>query len=206
MPTVPLIEYKDATPEAKAVFDAIKAARNVEDVNNFWKALANHPDSLRRTWDNLRAVMQPGALDPLTKEMLYIAVPVTLLAYLFADRFTLAGMGEEFAVNLGLHYKQIVNTGLAIVALTTSVVVLTVGAIPFLGLIVPNVVTMIMGDNIKKSLPYTALLGALFVLACDIIGRTIRYPYEIPIGTIVGVLGSGMFLFLIMRRGAYATG
>lgn len=139
-------------------------------------------------------------------EMLYIAVPVTLLAYLFADRFTLAGMGEEFAVNLGLHYKQIVNTGLTIVALTTSVVVLTVGAIPFLGLIVPNVVTLVMGDNIKKSLPYTALLGALFVLACDIIGRTIRYPYEIPIGTIVGVLGSGMFLFLIMRRGAYATG
>ncbi|MCB0064769.1 MAG: ABC transporter permease [Caldilineaceae bacterium] len=139
-------------------------------------------------------------------ELLYIAVPVTLLAYLFADRFTLAGMGEEFAVNLGLHYKQIVNTGLAIVALTTSVVVLTVGAIPFLGLIVPNVVTMIMGDNIKKSLPYTALLGALFVLACDIVGRTIRYPYEIPIGTIVGVLGSGMFLFLIMRRGAYAAG
>ena len=76
MPTVPLIEYKDATPEAKAVFDAIKAARNVEDVNNFWKALANHPDSLRRTWDNLRAVMQPGALDPLTKEMLYIAVSI----------------------------------------------------------------------------------------------------------------------------------
>jgi iron complex transport system permease protein len=139
-------------------------------------------------------------------EMLYIAVPVTILAYLFADRFTLAGMGEEFAINLGLNYKAVVNTGLTIVALTTSVVVLTVGAIPFLGLIVPNVVTMIMGDNVKKSLPYTALLGALFVLACDIIGRTIRYPYEIPIGTIVGVLGSGMFLFLIMRRGTYATG
>lgn len=139
-------------------------------------------------------------------EMLYIAVPVTALAYLFADRFTLAGMGEEFAVNLGLNYKTVVNTGLTIIALTTSVVVLTVGAIPFLGLIVPNVVTIALGDNIKKILPATALLGATFVLVCDIVGRTVRYPYEIPIGTIVGVVGSAMFLFLIMRRGAYATG
>jgi len=138
-------------------------------------------------------------------EMLYIAIPVTILAYLFADRFTLAGMGEEFAINLGLNYKAVVNGGLAIVALTTSVVVITVGSIPFLGLIVPNVVTIIMGDHVRKSLPYTALLGAIFVLSCDIAGRTIRYPYEIPIGTVVGVLGSALFLVLIMRRGVYAT-
>ncbi len=138
-------------------------------------------------------------------ELLYIAVPVTIAAYLFADRFTLAGMGEEFAMNLGLNYTQVMNTGLGLIALTTSVVVLTVGAIPFLGLIVPNVVTMLMGDNLKKVLPYTALFGAIFVLASDIIGRTIRYPYEIPIGTVVGVIGSGFFLLLILRRGVYAT-
>ena len=76
MATVRLIEYEDASPEVRALFDEIKQARGIEDVNNFWKALANHPDSLRRTWDNLRAVMQPGALDPLTKEMLYIAVSI----------------------------------------------------------------------------------------------------------------------------------
>ena len=76
MATVKLIEYDDASPEAQKVFDEIKQARNIDDVNNFWKALANHPDSLRRTWDNLRAIMQPGALDPLTKEMLYIAVSI----------------------------------------------------------------------------------------------------------------------------------
>lgn len=138
-------------------------------------------------------------------ELLYIAVPVTIVAYLFADRFTLAGMGEEFSINLGLNYSQVMNTGLGLIALTTSVVVLTVGAIPYLGLIVPNVVTMMMGDNLKKVLPYTALFGAIFVLASDIIGRTIRYPYEIPIGTVVGVLGSGIFLLLILRRGVYAT-
>lgn len=76
MTTVGLIEYADASPEVRAVFDDIKRTRNVPDVNNFWKALANHPDSLKRIWETLRAVMQPGALDPLTKELIYIAVSV----------------------------------------------------------------------------------------------------------------------------------
>lgn len=137
-------------------------------------------------------------------ELLYVAVITTALAYVFADRFTLAGMGEDFAVNLGLKYKQVVNIGLALIALTTSAVMLTVGNIPFLGLIIPNVVTIMLGDNLKGTLPFTALLGIVFLLICDIIGRTIRYPYEIPISLIVGVIGSGIFLYLIMRKGAYA--
>lgn len=136
-------------------------------------------------------------------ELLYISIPVVIIAYLFANKFTIAGMGEEFSINLGLHHKQIVNIGLVIVALVTSIVVLTVGVIPFLGLIIPNIVTMYQGDHLKKSLPHTALLGAVFVLACDILGRIIIYPYEIPIGVTVGVIGSGIFLYLIMRRKAY---
>ncbi len=75
MPTR-LIEYADAGPEVRAVFDDIKRTRNVPDVNNFWKALANHPPSLKRTWESLREVMAPGALDPLVKEMLYVAVSI----------------------------------------------------------------------------------------------------------------------------------
>ncbi len=138
-------------------------------------------------------------------ELLYIAVPLTIASYIFADRFTLAGMGADFATNLGLNYRFVVNLGLAIIALSSSVVVLTVGSIPYLGLIVPNVVTIMLGDNIRKTLPFTATLGALFVLVCDIIGRTIRYPYEIPISLVVGVVGSAVFLFLILRRGVYAT-
>ncbi len=69
-----LVDYEDALPEVRAVYDAIKAARGVPDVNNFWKALAVHPPTLSRTWDSLRQVMPPGALDPLVKEMLYLAV------------------------------------------------------------------------------------------------------------------------------------
>ena len=76
MATVTLIEYENATPEVRAVFDDIKRTRNVPDVNNFWKALANQPETLKRTWETLREVMRPGALDPLMKEMIYIAVSV----------------------------------------------------------------------------------------------------------------------------------
>ncbi|MCM3712556.1 ABC transporter permease [Alkalihalobacillus oceani] len=136
-------------------------------------------------------------------ELLYISIPGLILAYLFANRFTVAGMGEEFSVNLGLNYRRVVNLGLIIVALITSVVVLTVGMIPFLGLIIPNIVTIYRGDNLRDNLPYTALLGAIFVLACDILGRLIIYPYEIVIGLMVGVIGSAIFLYLLLRRKSY---
>jgi iron complex transport system permease protein len=136
-------------------------------------------------------------------ELLYISIPVLIIAYIFANKFTVAGMGEEFSVYLGLNYKQVVNIGLIIVALITSVVVLTVGMIPFLGLIIPNIVTIYKGDNLRENLPYTALLGAIFVLFCDILGRLIIYPYEIAIGLTVGVIGSGIFLYLLLRRRTY---
>lgn len=136
-------------------------------------------------------------------ELLYLSVPLVVLAYVFANKFTVAGMGEEFSVNLGLNYKQIVNIGLILVALVTSVVVLSIGSIPFLGLIIPNIVTIFHGDNLKKNLSHTALLGAVFVLVCDILGRIIIFPYEVPIGLTVGVIGSGIFLYLLMRRKSY---
>ena len=71
-----LVEYDQAPPEVRAVYDAIKAARGLPDVNNFWKALAVHPPTLSRTWESLSQVMAAGALDPLVKEMLYLAVSV----------------------------------------------------------------------------------------------------------------------------------
>lgn len=136
-------------------------------------------------------------------ELLYISIPLMVIAYMFANRFTIAGMGEDFAKNLGLHYKLAVNVGLIIVALSTTLVVLTVGLIPFLGLVVPNIVSIYRGDNLKNSLSDTALLGAVFILLCDILGRIIIYPYEVPIGLTVGVIGSGIFIYLLMRRRVY---
>lgn len=92
-------------------------------------------------------------------EMLYLAVPAVLVAYAFANRFTVAGMGEDFAKNLGLNYKQVVNLGLVLVALITSATVLTVGTIPFLGLIIPNIVSIYRGDHMKKALRLRRCLG-----------------------------------------------
>lgn len=137
-------------------------------------------------------------------ELLYLSIPLLIVAYMFANKFTIAGMGETFARNLGLHYQRVVNTGLIIVAMVTSVIVVTVGTLPFLGLIIPNIVTIYQGDHLKNALAHTALLGAVFVLLCDILGRVIIFPYEISIGLTVGVIGSGIFLYLLMRRRAYA--
>jgi len=136
-------------------------------------------------------------------ELIYLSIPLMVVAYLFANKFTVAGMGEDFALNLGMNYKLVVNLGLVIVALATTVVLVTVGTIPFLGLVIPNIVSLYMGDDLKKNLPHTALLGAIFLLFCDILGRIIIYPFEIPIGLVVGVLGSVIFIYLLMRRRTY---
>jgi len=135
-------------------------------------------------------------------ELLWISAGLTGVAWITADRFTVAGMGEDFTTNLGLDYRKVMTLGLVIVSLVSATVVVTVGMIPFLGLIVPNIVSMIMGDQMRRAVPWIALFGAGFVLACDIIGRVVRYPYEIPIGVVVGVVGAGLFLYLLLRREA----
>lgn len=136
-------------------------------------------------------------------ELLYFSIPLVIVAYIFANKFTIAGMGEDFASNLGMNYRKVVNIGLTIVALITASVVLTVGLIPFLGLIIPNIVSLYEGDHLKKGIFNTALLGSVFLLFCDILGRVIIYPYEISISLTVGVIGSGIFIYLLMRRKAH---
>ncbi|SUB24604.1 ABC transporter permease [Avibacterium avium] len=133
-------------------------------------------------------------------EMLYFSVPALVLAYVFANRFSIVGMGQDFAVNLGLNYQQVLYLGLAIVATVSSIIIVSVGVIPFLGLIIPNIVTLYLGDNLKKVLSHTALLGAVFVLFCDILGRSLIYPYEISINAIVGVFGSAIFLYMLLKQ------
>lgn len=137
-------------------------------------------------------------------ELLWIGFLFAIAAYLAADRFTVAGMGRDFTTNLGLNYRRVMALGLTIVSLVSAVVVVTVGMIPFLGLIVPNVVSLMIGDNMRRSVPWVATLGAVLVLSCDIIGRTVRAPYEIPIGTVVGVIGSALFLYLLLRKRNHA--
>ncbi|RJT78419.1 ABC transporter permease [Arthrobacter cheniae] len=137
-------------------------------------------------------------------ELLWIVAALAVVGYICADRFTVAGMGEEFTTNLGLNYRRTMNLGLVLVSLISAVVVVVVGSIPFLGLIVPNLVSLLIGDNVRRAVPWIAVFGAGFVLLCDILGRVIRLPYEVPVGVIVSVVGSALFITLLVRRTAGA--
>ncbi len=132
-------------------------------------------------------------------ELLWIGALSAAVAYVTADRMTLAGMGKDFATNLGVDHRAIVMVGLVIVAIVSAVVLVTVGMIPFLGLVVPNVVSLLVGDNMRRSVPWVAIGGGGLVLACDIAGRILRFPYEIPISVVMGVVGSVVFLYLLLR-------
>lgn len=137
-------------------------------------------------------------------ELLWIGLGCAGLAYVAADRFTVAGMGRDFTTNLGLNYQRVMVLGLVIVSLVSAVVLVTAGSIPFLGLIIPNLVSLMVGDNMRRTVPWVAVMGAGFVLACDILGRVARFPYEIPISVVVGVIGSAIFLYLLLRTRRHA--
>lgn len=133
-------------------------------------------------------------------ELIYLSLPAIVITYIYANKFTVIGMGEDFSKNLGLNYKAVMNIGLFCVSLTVSAVVITSGVIPFLGLIVPNVVSLMFGDNLKRTLPYVALTGAIFLLISDIVGRIVIYPYEVPIGVTVSIIGAVIFLIMILKK------
>lgn len=130
-------------------------------------------------------------------ELLWIAGLLGICAYMVADQFTILGLGKDVSINLGLKYNQILTLGLTIVSLVSALTVVTVGMIPFVGLVVPNIVSRWLGDNLRQTLPVTALMGAALVLVSDLIGRIVRYPFEIPVGTIFGIVGTILFLWLL---------
>ena len=137
-------------------------------------------------------------------ELLWIAALVAGLSYLIADQFAIVGMGRTVSVNLGLNYGQVVLAGLVTISIVTALTVVTVGMIPFVGLVVPNIISRRFGDNLRATLPMVAMMGAGLVLVSDILGRVLRYPFEIPVGTVFGVIGAVVFLWLLYARPAHA--
>lgn len=133
-------------------------------------------------------------------EITYLILPIVALTYLYAQRFTVLGMGEGMATSLGLNYPVTVALGLMLVAVTVAVTVITVGAIPFVGLVIPNLVALHYGDNLGRTLPVVALGGASLLLICDILGRLLIHPFEVPVGLTAGGIGGVMFLVLIFWR------
>lgn len=133
-------------------------------------------------------------------ELMWIAALVALAAYFIADQFAIVGMGRTISLNLGLNYRQVMALGLCAIAVISALTVVTVGAIPFVGLVVPNIASRLYGDDLRRTLPLTALWGAGAVLLCDILGRVLRYPFEIPVGTVFGVIGTVVFLALLYAK------
>ncbi|WP_293577554.1 iron chelate uptake ABC transporter family permease subunit [Phaeobacter sp.] len=135
-------------------------------------------------------------------ELLWLAGLAVVFSYLVADQFSILGLGQEVSLNLGLNYRQVVMSGLAVISIVTGLTVVTVGMIPFVGLVVPNLVSRVMGDNLRSSLPATALAGAALVLAADLAGRLLIHPFEIPAATVIGVIGAAVFLWMLYGRGS----
>ena len=133
-------------------------------------------------------------------ELVWLVVPLVILAFVFANYFNIVGIGKDFSQNLGVNYKLVLFLGLTIASMITASVITVVGQISYIGLIVPNIVAMFKGDKIKGTLVDTALLGALFVLICDMIARSVIMPYELPIELIAGIIGSVLFIGMLMYK------
>ena len=132
-------------------------------------------------------------------EVLWVVLLVLVAVYLYADKLTVAGLGEDIATNIGLNYQRMILLGTGLIAVATGVVTVVVGALPFLGLIVPNVVSMLRGDDLRANLPWVCLLGTATVTLCDILGRVIISPFEMPVSVILGLVGAIVFVVLIVR-------
>ncbi|MDR0730446.1 MAG: iron chelate uptake ABC transporter family permease subunit, partial [Treponema sp.] len=131
--------------------------------------------------------------------MIYLIIPPLVLAAVYAAAFSIVGMGEDFSKNLGLAYNRVIFMGLLIIAVITAASFVAVGPLPFVGLIIPNMAAYFYGDNIKKTIIDVMLLGAVFVLLCDIISRLVIFPYEMSVGFTIGIVGGLLFMILLVR-------
>ena len=132
-------------------------------------------------------------------EPLWAVLIVAVIVVIVADRFTVAGLGKDIATNVGLDYERVVLFGVGLVAVVTGVVTVVVGSLPFLGLIVPNLVSMIRGDHLRTNIPWVFLTGIWVVIVCDLIGRVVIMPFEIPVSLVLGVVGAAVFIVMLLR-------
>lgn len=133
-------------------------------------------------------------------EFLWLVVVIVVVVFLFSDRLTVAGLGKDTATNVGLNYNQIVFLGTGLIAIATGLVTVVVGNLPFLGLVVPNIVSMFRGDDLRSNLPWVCLVGIAVVTIADLLGRIIIAPFEVPVSVILGIMGAVVFVYLIVRR------
>lgn len=133
-------------------------------------------------------------------EYLWLIVIISILIFIYADRLTLAGLGEDVTTSLGVSYNQIVLIGTGLIAVAVGIVAAVIGNLPFLGLIVPNIVSMFRGDDLRSNLPWVCVSGMGALTISDIISRTIIMPFEVPVSLILGTVGAVVFIVILLRR------
>ncbi len=133
-------------------------------------------------------------------EVLWIVAVVTFLVFVMADRITVAGLGKDVATSVGLRYEVILLGGTALVAVAAGVTTVVVGFLPLIGLVVPNIVVLIRGDNVRSNLPWVCLGGVVLVTVCDLLGRIVNMPFEVPVSMVLGVVGAVVFITLLLRQ------
>ncbi|WP_114166976.1 IS30 family transposase [Exiguobacterium sp. TNDT2] len=133
-------------------------------------------------------------------EYLWLIILVTFFIFILANRLTLAGLGEDIATSLGVNYSRLILIATGLIALAVGVVATVIGNLPFLGLIVPNIVSMFRGDDLRSNLPWVCVIGMGTVLVSDLISRTIIMPFELPVSLILGTMGSIVFIMILLRQ------
>ena len=134
-------------------------------------------------------------------EWLFLGLIILIAVWKLSQTFTIMNLGKETSESLGISYSLLEKLALFLVALTTSVTMITVGGLPFLGVIVPNLVRKRYGDNLSQTKLIVALVGANLVLACDILSRVLIRPYELSVSLLLGIIGSIIFILLLWRGG-----
>lgn len=133
-------------------------------------------------------------------EPLWAVAMIAVAVFVAADRFTVAGLGKDMAINVGVNYERVVLLGTGLVAAATGIVTVVVGNLPFLGLVVPNIVAMFRGDDLRSNLPWVCLLGTATITMCDIAGRVIVMPFEVPVALVLAMVGPAVFIALLLRQ------
>lgn len=167
----------------------------VSAVSSFMGLVFNMTQSIENWFVGSFAAVQVGRY-----EYLWLIIVITIIVFYYADRLTLAGLGEDIATSLGENYNRIVLVGTTLISFAVGIVAAVIGNLPFLGLIVPNIVSMYRGDNLRDNLHWICVIGMGTITACDIISRTIIMPFEVPVSLILGTIGSVVFIGILLKK------
>lgn len=167
----------------------------ISSVSNFISLVFKQSQSLESYFQGSFSSVEKGRY-----EYLFLIVIISILIFILADRLTIVGLGKDVSTNLGLNYNKLLLIGTSLISLCVGIVAAVIGNLPFLGLIVPNLVSIFRGDDLRSNLLWVGLVGMSTITLADILSRTIISPFELPVSLILGSFGSIIFIGLILYK------